>query len=120
MFYKPFLCVLKDTAIALMKNPAGLCNLLLDVFIQNIFSLDLCNVLFILVELVKLFSFWPACFKIILSYISWQTTSGSSFTYSLSRLSFVLQIHFHAIYRLHEKVVVKEKVYLIHMLERIR
>jgi hypothetical protein len=103
---------------ALRRNLAGLCNVLLDVFIQNIFSLDLCNVPFILVEVVKLFSFWPAHFKIILSYSSWQTTSGSSFTHSLSGLSFVLQIHFHTIYPLHEEAVVKEKVYLIHRLER--
>jgi hypothetical protein len=57
MLYKPFLCVSKDIAIALMRNLAGLCNLLFDVFIQNVFNLDLCNVLFILVELVQLFSF---------------------------------------------------------------
>jgi len=44
MFNKPFLYVSEDTAIALMRNLAGLFNVLLDVFIQNIFSLDLCSV----------------------------------------------------------------------------
>ena len=111
MFYKPFLCVSKDTAIALIRNLTKLCNIILDVFIQNIFRSDLCNVQFILVELVMAFLILTSTcqnntFIQFMRNYFWILS-----THSLSRLSFVLHITFNTIYPLHEEVVVKEKVY---------